>query len=218
MTIFLYGDDQKEDSEKFGESLKDNGNIVHMIYVEDADDFYNGWSSMGMNEDGQEVSIDTVYINLHGEPEHILSSNNQEIYVSKLEIKTIDTILLTACNTGNTDFNNNFANQLAMSQNVDQVIAPDGLGYRLTYFSYKSEYFPEYSGVERKGNGFVLYQNIQNSIQITPDLTNDNEVVFLSKLLSEGRFIGEINSIYSTVREDNNTMNLQQLLNNIVGL
>ena len=68
-------------------------------------------------------------------------------YVDKLTTKTIGTIVLTACDTGNLDYSNNVASQLAISQNVDQVIAPDGLGSLLsigivssTYTKEKSDY------------------------------------------------------------------------------
>ena len=48
--------------------------------------------------------------------------------------------MLTACDTGNLDYSNNVASQLAISQNVDQVIAPDGLGSLLSIGIVSSTY------------------------------------------------------------------------------
>ena len=84
------------------------------------------------------------------------------------------------------DFSSNFATQLVSSQEVNQVIAPDGLGFRPTNHYAWSQYSPEYSGVERTGNGFVLYQQIQNSIQITPNLTMDKKAIKLTDLRLKG--------------------------------
>lgn len=189
-----------------------------MIYVETAQDFYDGWETMGISDDGNKVSIDTVYIQVHGEPENILSSNGQKIYADKLNKKSIDTVILTACNTGNMDFSSNFATQLVSSQEVNQVIAPDGLGFRPTNHYAWSQYSPEYSGVERTGNGFVLYQQIQNSIQITPNLTMDKKAIKLTDLRLKGNIYSYLNQQYYQLRENTSVMTINQLLNRIVGL
>ena len=80
--------------------------------------------------------------------------------------------MLTACDTGNLDYSNNVASQLAISQNVDQVIAPDGLGSLLsigivssTYTKEKSDYYG------RNGEGFTLFQKISGKLIITPNIT-----------------------------------------------
>ncbi len=212
----FYGDDQKGFAEDLQKSLQEKDHVVHMIYVETPDDFYNGWASMGTDKDGNTVSIDTVYIHVHGEPEYIKSSNGESIYANKLAVKKIDTILLTACNTGHMDFENNFASQLAMSQNVNQVIAPDGLGLRLGIGSASSNYFPEYSNIERAGNGFTIYQNIQNTLLITPNLTKDTIGITFPKLIAMSQAATWMNRSYYNLREK--TMNVNQLMNRILGL
>ena len=83
----FYGDDQKGFAEDLQKSLQEKDHVVHMIYVETPDDFYNGWASMGTDKDGNTVSIDTVYIHVHGEPEYIKSSNGESIYANKLAVK-----------------------------------------------------------------------------------------------------------------------------------
>lgn len=101
--------------------------------------------------------------------------------------------MLTACDTGNLDYSNNVASQLAISQNVDQVIAPDGLGSLLsigivssTYTKEKSDYYG------RNGEGFTLFQKISGKLIITPNITKDgsSNYVKTSELLSDAIYLG----------------------------
>lgn len=114
------------------------------------------------------------------------------------------------------DFENNFASQLGMSQNVNQVIAPDGLGLRLGIASASSNYFPKDSSVGRTGNGFVIYQNIQNTLVITPNLTENSIGITFPRLISMARAGTWLNREYYNLREK--TMNINQLMNRILDL
>ena len=80
-----------------------------------------------------------------------------------------------------------------MTQNVNQVIAPDGLGYPFTPSVYSSQYFPE-DGIEREGNGFTLYQNVGGELIVTPGLTSNNIGLFTIQLFKRGRTMGYLNS------------------------
>ena len=213
----FYGDDQKNYALNYQEYLQGQGKTVHAIYVGTPEDFYEGWAAMGTDEDGNMVPIDTVYIQVHGHPEYIESSNEDPIYADKLETKTIDTILLIACSTGNVDFSNNFASQLAMTQDVNQVIAPDGLGQRLVQNYGSSVYTSNISNIDRKGNGFTMYQKINNIIYITPNLTEDATPTLLTEILGKGKIYSFINQYYYHLRENETFMSMNQLLSRVVG-
>ena len=102
------------------------------------------WVSMKMEM--KWILMEFLFISMEVQ-NYLHAGENGQIYVDKLTTKTIGTIVLTACDTGNLDYSNNVASQLAISQNVDQVIAPDGLGSLLsigivssTYTKEKSDY------------------------------------------------------------------------------
>ena len=214
----FYGNDQKSYAEDYAEKLKASQRNVVSIHATNPKAFIDGWDQMG--SDGE--TIDTVYMMVHGEPEYVLSDGVGQIYSDQLARKEIDTILLISCNTGNMDFNNNFAVQLLSTQTVNQVIAPDGKGYRIAYGMASSFYFEETSGVKRDGNGFVLYQLINGNLHITPNLTLNGAVgnagISLQFLLKKGKNFAQFNIFNKGIREYNNIMNVQQVLQKIVGL
>ena len=152
---------------------------------------------MGMDEDGNAVPIDYVLIVVHGKPGYVESSYDQPIYADKLEKKTIDTVFISACNTGNMDFEDNFASQLAMSQDVNQVIAPDGYGkYNPTGFPFFSEYHDDLGVVTgREGNGIIVYQNINGVLVITTNLEKDRNYKFVPEIIEKGRAVGAQNRL-----------------------
>ena len=66
--------------------------------------FLKNWDAMGFDENGNEVDFDGVFIHQHGSPNYLHAGENGQIYVDKLttkKTKTIGTIVLTACDTGN---------------------------------------------------------------------------------------------------------------------
>ena len=138
----LYDGDHVEDNEALLKQLQeeDPDTAVHTIFVDSIESFGNGWESMG-GENG-EIPIETVYILIHGEPQGLVTPDLQE-YVDEKSIvpsellssperrKTIDTIFLSSCNSGlfETDVKpsmTSVAMQFLQTQNVKQVIAPDG--------------------------------------------------------------------------------------------
>ena len=191
----FYGKDRTDASKSTEKQLNEKypDKKVHRILVENEEDFYKNWDAMGFDENGNEVDIDGVFIHQHGSPNYLHAGENGQIYVDKLTTKTIGTIVLTACDTGNLDYSNNVASQLAISQNVDQVIAPDGLGSLLsigivssTYTKEKSDYYG------RNGEGFTLFQKISGKLIITPNITKDgtSNYVKTSELLSDAIYLG----------------------------
>ena len=76
-----------------------------------------------------------------------------------------------------------------MTQDVQQVIAPDGLGYFITSNHVSSNYFST-DGIEREGNGFVLYQNNGGNLIVVPGLTKDKSPLLTTKILEKGKMIG----------------------------
>ena len=84
---------------------------------------------MGL-ENGETVSIDGVIINLHGNPYNIYSSNGKAIDLNRLQEKTMEIMLLLACNAGHLNYSNNVAVQFAEKYVNGFVIAPDGTHYR----------------------------------------------------------------------------------------
>ena len=193
----FYGTEKQKEAAILLQKSLNKGDEVHLIEATTPEKFYEAWANMGTEED---TSIDTVYIMVHGKPESILSSGNQEMYADKLEKKTIGTIILTACDTGNMDFDNNFAKQLLNTQDVQEVIAPDGLGslsgsLKLnTRLEISSNYAPKSSGVQRKGNGYVMYQkNNNDDIIITKGLTKDIYYITPMELLKKGLLYSYLN-------------------------
>jgi len=164
---------------------------ITMIEVATANDFIVGWSAMG--EDG--TPIENIFIHLHGEVDFIHGGDGSRIFVSDLDVQTMDTIFLSSCDVGNMNYiGSNVASQLAMRMNVNQVIAPDGLGY---FFSHvggivSSFYFPD-SGIYRQGNGFTLYQNIGGQLIVTPGLTVDREGHHTLTVFRRGVIAGQMN-------------------------
>ena len=81
----------------------DPDNPVHIKEITSAEQFKTEWGAM-RSVDGETVSIYSVFIHMHGEVDYIQGGDNKEIYVSDLEQKTIDTILMTSCDTGNMNY------------------------------------------------------------------------------------------------------------------
>lgn len=173
----FYGMDQEKYAHSLYNTLTSNGIMAHEFYIKHPEDFYDSWASMGIDENGNTISIDNVYIHLHGEPHNILSSAGGLIYSSNLEHKTINTLIMSCCNTGNLDFENNFAIQLMKTQNIHRVFAPDGLGSLFVENYVYSIYDPSYSNVDREGKGYIMYENAYSHIKIIPYISNNMEYV-----------------------------------------
>ena len=123
----FYGDSQARDALTYEEQLNEKypDTNVHLISVTSAEEFAEEWEKMGNNGE----DIECVVVALHGSPYSITADPGNEagkIDVRKLAYKTIDTIVLTSCNTGNVDYVGNIATQFVRGQDVNQVVAPDG--------------------------------------------------------------------------------------------
>ena len=94
--------------------------------------------------------------------------------------------MLTACNTGNLDFSNNVASKFALLQDVDRVIAPDGLGQFISEDYVGSVYYPDYSGVERKGRGFSVFMNTDGQVKRYTGLTEDRSYSMIMSIYNSG--------------------------------
>lgn len=200
---------------------KDPNADVRLIHVTSNDIFTDYWNNEMGTHDG---TIDSVFVHLHGEYNFIHGGSGTKIYVSDLERKTIDTIFLTACSTGNMNhIGNNVASQLAMTQDVNQVIAPDGLGYFVTSTHVLSLYFPDSDGtnIVREGNGFVLYQSIGGRLLVTPGLTDDGSRGALEtiNIFNRGNMMGQVNSgLHNVFGIDMHSRSdfSQRILNNLI--
>ena len=201
-----YAKDQQYEAIGLKESLlaNDPNTPVHMIPIDNPRDFEVGWAEMGI-VDGNEVSIDTVVINAHGDTENVYASNGQRLQFENLQSKEIDTIVLHSCNTGNIDYDNNVAVQLIKGQNVNNVIAPDGYDawypmdyvnptrgvYSFSALRYEGEY--DYSKSPRDGAGYCLYQNKNGSVYITTNLTKDLERTTITSLIKRANQVSNVN-------------------------
>ena len=199
-----YGDEgQKRDALIFQEQLleQDPNNPVHLIYVKNPEDFTDNWNNMGI-VDGKEVSIDTVIVSLHGYPYGMVSDEGGEVDLLSLNRKNINTIMLTSCNTGNLNYKDNVAAQLAQSQNVNQVIAPDGYGTAWIagdeVVGWSSEYVSalenkSYDSVNREGQGYLIYQNIGGRLSVKSILKDGERFTNISDFINKAKVIGENN-------------------------
>ena len=124
----FYGDErQKAAAELYKKEVeeKDSSREVKLVEVKNAQQFYKGWDAM--DNDGK--PIETVVIFLHGkQPWTLVADNGDVINIGGLKNKTITTLLITACNSGNIDYRDNIATQFLNVANIKNVIAPDGYG------------------------------------------------------------------------------------------
>ena len=211
--IYYTDSDQKKAANATKEQLIDSGvdeEEIFLISITNAEQFVTYWNEeMGKND-----TIDSVFIHMHGETDYIQGGNNTKIYVSDLESKTIDTIFLTACSTGNMNYiGDNVASQLAMTQNVKRVIAPDGLGYFMTPNDVSSNYFPD-DGIVREGNGFVLYQNSGGNLLVVPGLTENLRPVRTLDILERGKMIESFRNtfIWNLIRNNYSSINTTNIV------
>ena len=167
---------------------------VHLIEITSNSDFKNGWNNMGA--DGSD--IDTVLINTHGSP-YGLGDNKQfsidSNYVSQLDDKNAENVILLGCNSGHKDHaDNNVASAFARKVNGAPVIASDGTVYSgLTFFnltdrSYKSKNDKTYRkhrvNSRRDNDGWVVYQ--ENNGRVTTTDVDDKKMT-VSEMVKELR-------------------------------
>ena len=150
------------------------GQPVHILVVDTADDFVREWNMMG-NWNGEDVSVELVVVNMHGDPSGISPSgdSNDMVNIDDLVSKYVDDILLLNCNIGNLDHRyTNFANQLLQKNHVNSVIAADGT---VCSNSYPEDGFMEYytigdsnfkgylaPGYDREDEGFIKFTINEN--------------------------------------------------------
>ena len=163
---------------------------VHMIRQSDAESFKESWNAMGV-ENGETVSIDTVIIESHANPNVI--SDNKNFRMSRADIRSLDNkdmdnLILEGCNTGHLDHkNSNVASEFARKVNGAPVLAADGtVYYRLSglfglfgvvlpwtkawYEPRQDKHFNEWRspGSNRRSEGWVVYRD--NNGKITTDI------------------------------------------------
>ena len=150
-------------------------------------------------EDGKEVDIDTVVINIHGTINNNVGSmvpnlgtlSQKPIDMSKLDAKSMDVLTLLSCNTGLID-SNNVAKQFLKGNRINYLIAPDGfvsekrgIGlYNSAINADKS--YPNYKN--RLGNGFCLYRKYAENIMLDLSLIPDNIDTSLQNLIGTAKY------------------------------
>ena len=99
--------------------LENNDREVIMLSVSDRNSFESAWNSLGIDENGNEYSIDNVYIYSHGTERALilqdgssteaLSINGLNLggekigNINNLQVKEMKTLYLYSCNSGNLD-------------------------------------------------------------------------------------------------------------------
>ena len=164
---------------------------VHLIAVETKSDLTNGWNSMGVSPvTGQTVTIDAVFIDTHGTPEHLsgFSANwwdatffNGERFtikdIEKLQEKDVGVLIILGCNAGHLDYvGKNVASAFAKKVKGAPVIASDGLAYGRgsgDYFDSTNEggfagYLKKNS--TRDNSGWVVYQYQHGDLTVSSSL------------------------------------------------
>ena len=196
----FYGSDQIKNKEPIEKALYEINpdSPVQSFYISSPEDFYNAWNSMGF-EDGKEVDIDTVVINIHGTINNNVGSmvpnlgtlSQKPIDMSKLDAKSMDVLTLLSCNTGLID-SNNVAKQFLKGNRINYLIAPDGfvsekrgIGlYNSAINADKS--YPNYKN--RLGNGFCLYRKYAENIMLDLSLIPDNIDTSLQNLIGTAKY------------------------------
>lgn len=90
---------------------------------------------------------------------------------------------------------NNVATGLLYSQNVNQVIAPDGRNLKVSddaVYAFYNNNDDSYD-IKRPGRGYTLYQMINGRIVITPYLSLDNERIGFDIIINRGLEYADIN-------------------------
>ena len=115
----------RADAEKAELEKKYGEGKVHVRIIKNRGDFQKAWNGMG-NVNGQEVPIELAEIHMHGESGYIEDVDMKELKNDR----TVEILVLSSCNTGHLDVENNVAVQFLNQQNVNMVIAPDGTHYK----------------------------------------------------------------------------------------
>ena len=137
---------------------------VHLIVVNSADDFTNGWNAMGENGE----PIDAVVINTHGSP-YRLTDRSVSFYIDQNRIaalanQPVGCLILYGCNAGHFDHkDSNVAAWFALKVCGAPVLASDGtVNGRLLFGYYWSrsngkfgQYVPDGT---RFNQGWLIYQ------------------------------------------------------------
>jgi len=183
-----YGKDQKEAAKLYKKDLENKYRNIptHMIYVDNPETFYTNWNNMG-NESGDEVSIDNVIINLHGNQYGIYSSDDKEINISKLDIKKINILLLLSCDTSNIDYSDTISEQIASSQQINLLVAPDGTNTRsINDDNTNVEVYSHYDNKQRKkGCGYIIYYKDNNNLHRQFGIFKENKRYNILKMLDK---------------------------------
>ena len=180
-----YSKDQAAAAQQYANDLRktDPNTPIHMIDVKDEDSFVNAWNQMGV-VNGKEVPINKVIINIHGDENEIWGTDNKGIDLNKLDKKTMDSILLLSCNTGNIEFvGSNPASWFAVNQDAEYVVAPDGynsrrlsnLAIQSSLISRKDDISNHSKSGRTKGKGYVFYINVNNTPYVISGISEDQE-------------------------------------------
>ena len=122
--------DQKQLADYYG--IDDSK--IHLVEVKNDSDLTNGWNAMGI-ENGKSVSIETVIINTHADPEGLGYGSGRTGFfddkdIQALNNKNIDRLFLYGCNAGHLDYQGtNPASQFSQKVNGAPVLASDGTVY-----------------------------------------------------------------------------------------
>jgi hypothetical protein len=134
---YFYIPEWEDEAKKDRNMLKNYYGIsnseVHLIKVENNQDFYNGWNAMG-EENGKIVSIECVVINSHGNPNTIGDKDGLLFSMGANEMQNLvnqpyKSLIILGCNAGHYDYRaKNIASEFAKkaAYGSPPVMASDG--------------------------------------------------------------------------------------------
>ena len=140
---------------------------VHIVPIQSQEDLEKAWNKMG-KENGKDVSIDTVIINTHANPEGLGFGNGNEFLATdikpNLNSKSMKNLILYGCNAGHLDHEHtNPASQFAEIINSSPVLASDGTvigrDFLGKYKSKNDDEFKSWLTSERKNRGWTVYRS-----------------------------------------------------------
>lgn len=148
--------DQKQLADYYG---IDNSKI-HLIEITNDEELTEGWNAMG-TENGKSVSIETVIINTHANPEGLGYGSGRTAFfddedIQALDNKNIDRLFLYGCNAGHLDYQGtNPASQFSQKVNGAPVLASDGTVYsheKQKWMTFPLIWINDYMQYESRGN------------------------------------------------------------------
>lgn len=174
---------------------------VHVIIIQDPDDFVTEWNNMQQYGSKKDDNIDLVVIDFHSYPSSMAmgrDANDPQISLDGMESKNINSIVLLGCNAGFASTKiNNLAETFLYGNNVKQVVACDGTVY--PWHTLLNDLINPKKGYESKNDYIFKYLLANDEQQARDNLdfikyTRDAIQVLGKSFDSIGDIIDEVNS------------------------